>query len=386
MIGQRLVKLIPLEQLPLFRAGLLVVNFPEQGPAPAWTEWSEERRRFEISILGNVADKIDDEALAALLEHEMNHIACGHFRIKCTGPDRLIAGDVEANGWMQRRGTFDVLEKKLTAALCKPGEDLMLVHPEEILKQLELDPAKVYRAEVIHDLIHAECPTITIGVCGGISQTDDGRAAAIGNATAATSPAGLEWAAGSRWGTGPGDGGLKYMTRPTPPWAEKMMEFARAIVEVALSSGRKHSRPIPALRQLGIHVPGRKPRWGLKPKTACIMVDTSGSMWCGDVLSYTAAAVSYLRAHNVGVRFIACDTRIVMDEELADGLPGELPGGGGTDIVPMFERAKTHGVEAAICITDCEVPRWPTRPAFDVLWIVPPHERPPFGEIAHYEG
>ncbi|HXK36394.1 MAG TPA: VWA-like domain-containing protein [Candidatus Paceibacterota bacterium] len=367
--------------------GLINFSFPEKGPAPAWTGWDEKARVFKISILRELAEQASPSLLGMLIEHEANHIACQHFKIECMLPDRLIAGDVEANGWMRRRGTYDPLQKGLSRVL----GDGKLVDPVEVLTELGLDTERVYRADIIHDMIHdGELEELIkqlmtgSNMCGGIEHVDDDRAAAIGGVVAAAMPDAEARASGRMWGTEPGEGRFSYAMRPTPPWAEKLMEFARAVIETTLSDGRKHARPIPSLRQLGVHVPSIKPRWGHKPKKACLMVDVSGSMWWGNILGYLASAVKYLRTHNVNVHFIACDTRIVMDEELTDGLPQELPGGGGTDIVPLFDRARELKVEAAICVTDCELPHWPDKPPFETLWIVPAGQHVPFGEVAFY--
>lgn len=384
---KELIKVVPSEWLPLFRVGLIELKTPEVGPASAWTEWDKENRRFVVCVLRSFAEAITQPELAAVVEHEIDHIACGHFTIDCSGPDRLIAGDIEVNGWMQRAKTFAKLEQSVKRVF---GKDAQVVEPGAWLTELELDPQQVYSAKIIHELIHTKLEAAIKEMggnswCGGVEATGDARAAAIGGATAAASKLGDGQVIGRAWGTGEGAGEFNYGSKPVPPWAEKLMEFARALVETGLGQGRKHSRPIHAFRQLNIHVPGRKPRWAPLPKQACILTDTSGSMWCGDILSYLAAAVSYMRANGIGIRFIAGDVRVTMDVVLSNGLPDALAGGGGTDIVPLFERAAKHEVDAVICVTDAEIPRWPGKQKFDTLWVVPTGVKPPFGQVAHYE-
>lgn len=384
---KNLIKVIPTEWLPLFRAGLLTLKAPETGPAPAWTEWDKKHERFIVCVQRSFVEAISQKELAAVIEHEIDHIACGHFTIDCDGPDRLIAGDIEVNGWMQRAKTFDSLKRSIQTAF---GKNAQIIEPSEWLTQLELDPTQIYSAKIIHELIHIKLEAALGGLegnnwCGGIDATGSVRAAAIGGATAAASKLGDGQVIARMWGVGEGEGAFRYGSKPVPPWAERLMEFARSIVETGIGTGRKHSRPITAFRQLNIHVPGRKPQWRPIPKQACILTDTSGSMWCGDILSYLASAVSYLRANGVNIRFIAGDVRVTMDVVLNNGLPEELKGGGGTDIVPLFERAAKHEVDAVICVTDAEIPRWPLKQKFDTLWIVPIGAKPPFGEIAFYE-
>jgi hypothetical protein len=271
-----------------------------------------------------------------------------------------------------------------------------LVDPTTELKNLGLNEKQCYRASILHDMMHVEgeeMPGNCVGgvmdgnskpgMCGGIAKIDDPRAKAIGSIANLVDPTKDGQAMGI--GNLMGNGEFKYQAKDTPVWAKKMFEWARAIVEPCLSEGRKHSRPIWSMREVGIHVPSLKPRWDYKPKMAIVALDTSGSMW-GSVLNQTASAVNFLRQHNIQVRLIAGDTCVQYDKELTNGFPKDLPGGGGTDIVPLYDHAvDKYNPEAIIFITDGYVPRWPKNKNVEILWITLPDAEPPFGTVVFYK-
>ena len=388
-MSQKLIKAIPDYAFDLFNMGLIRLNICSSGGPPTlgWTEWHADSKSFEINIAEKAVDDLSIECLGALIEHELNHISGGHFNIKCNGVDRLISTDIEANWWLQ--GPKLELLRDAVHQVINPLVDP--IDPVIELKQLGLNEKQCYRASILHDMMHVEGDEDECGgngeakpgMCGGISKIDDPRAKAIGSLVSIIDPTKDDSLSGM--GVLGGNGEFKYQAKDTPKWAKKMQEWARAIVEPCLSEGRKHSRPVWSMREAGLHVPSLKPRWDYKPKMAIVCLDTSGSMW-GIVLNQTASAVNFLRQHNIQVRLIAGDTSVQMDEELTNGFPKNLPGGGGTDIVPLYDHAvDKYNPEAIIFITDGYVPRWPKNKKVDILWITLPDAKPPFGTVVFYE-
>jgi predicted metal-dependent peptidase len=108
-----------------------------------------------------------------------------------------------------------------------------------------------------------------------------------------------------------------------------------------------------------------------------MLVDTSGSMV--SLVQQVGATIVYLGQHNINVRCIAGDTQVLFDEEIT-AAPMELPGGGGTDIVPLFKRANDYNPTGIVCFTDGYIPKWPVDPNVPVLWVIDNVE-PPYGEF-----
>lgn len=381
---EQLLHAFPDESLQLLELGFVKIRTAgpltegAEPPAQAWTSWEQPlmgRGYFQINVREPYASTASKEFLRALIQHELYHVLSGHFKLPPCGTDLLVATDIEVNWWLG--DDLKILEAEM------PG----LVKPTEWLEHLNLNPNVPYPASMLHDLLHEEAVPMEM-FCGGAQPTDSKTAAAIasiGNAIAGPASGARGDALGQRWGTGAGEWAFHPTTTETPHWAKMVQEFARAFVKVTLADDRKHSRPVPVMRQIGIHVPSVKPKWAMTPHTVCFLVDVSGSMYSGNVLSQLASTVSYLQRHGITVRMIAGDTRVTMDVELRSGVWPQIIGGGGTDIVPMFDRAKEYSPKALVCLTDTEIPTWPENPGVDVLWVIPEGRSTPYGTVAVYK-
>mgnify|MGYP001574334721 CR=1 FL=1 len=353
--------------------GFITLNTRQHGLAPAWTEWRPGARHFAVYVLDDVVERLSLESLRTLVEHEINHVVCAHFSITCKSMCSILATESEANGWISTEA-----QTKLEEELGCEG-----VHVDSVYIPLGLDPKRVVRAEIVHTMLHTEEEGEgSGGYCGGIATSDDPIAAMIGAAVGILQEAGEGTSRhGPRYGTGSSMGQYAYKPVPVPPWAEQLLAFARSIVEEGLADKRAHSHPIMGLRQIGIHVPKERSRWEETASLACVIVDTSGSMYCGDILNYTGQAISYLREHEVEVRLILGDTKVLYDKVVEGMLPTPMVGGGGTDIVPLFGCAAKYKPRSIIMITDGEIPAWPKAPAdCRTQWVDPGHIDPPVGD------
>mgnify|MGYP001590864622 CR=1 FL=1 len=359
----------------LVAGGYISCSVEDKGPAPAWTHWDAEARRYEVCFLKDMVANISPEALAVVWQHELNHIALGHFSMPPCGTDNLLAADIAANWYLRERGTeFDEIDAWMD------GES---VRTEPWLDKLELSH-KAYPAPVLHDIIHQMIEEAAGGgkgdprdgqgpsFCGGIESPEDGVgkaiSAIISSATQhAANEAGVEEAAGGKdYGNIGGEHGVTIMRRPLPPWLKKFEAFARSIVEVTLGEARSHKRPVPALEGIGVHVPSQRPQWVYAPATVCLLVDTSGSML--DEIRYVGPVLEYMKRAGIEVRLIAGDIRVTIDE-IIKTIPATIPGGGGTDIVPLWERAADYDPLAVVCFSDGYIPKWPKDPKVPCLWV-----------------
>ena len=379
-MNDKLLNQIPSEVLPLVSQGFISVEARANGPALAWAEWKKEEGRFLICILERIINKATNAQLQLIIKHELHHIVFNHFAISCNQMCRVIAEEIEANWWLKEP------QEKLNAIASLFQPDGQSVNPKEWLEKLEFDPELPPSAPILHTVLHNTFPEQDSCFCGGITKTADSLAAAIATVVniEIANAQGREIQLG--YGNEPGSENWNIKTITIPLWAQTILDFSRSIVESALQEGRKYSRPITVFKQLGIYVPATKPKWGYKPKTVVLLVDTSGSMFWGNILNYVSSAISHITRHKIKVRLIAGDTKVTLDKEIVNLLPSTLPGGGGTDIRPLFKQALTYNPQALVCVTDTEIPAWPTNPNIDTLWIIPKRgSKPPFGKIARYE-
>ena len=377
-------------------------------PPQAWTEWDKDTNTFTIAFLETMENE-SDEMIRFLWYHELGHIVLGHFRsVEPCGPpdangnptiqdDWLISADINVN-WM-----LQSIPGEAGEAYTKLIDDTGSVNARTWLEHMKLGQ-QTYPFFVVHDILHnlveqekeknegegdgngkgegsgdGGAGKPASGFCGGIEATDDPSAivsalGAKGAASADDSPI----AGGLSFGTGAGDLGIKLTESDLPDWLPAVERFARSVVEVTLADGRTHKRPQPTLASAGVRVPSLRPTYKSVPSVVCLLVDTSGSMM-GE-LRYVAPVLSYLKANNIGVRLIAGDTRVTFDE-LVDKIPDELPGAGGTEITPLFDRAAEYDPKAVVCFTDGYVPSWPKLDEVDTLWVGT-HVDPPYGEKA----
>lgn len=385
-LRRRLLAAVPPEAQRLVASGWLDVQIvrsehPISGMTVASTEWRKDSRglgKFIIRIHEKTAEEESASVLKTLLAHEVGHVVLGHFNLEpCpNGPmqqDMLIATDIQVN-WYLRAQEENIKHLKGVVA-------------PEWLDMLKLNQ-QAWPADVLHDILHEMREEQGDGQGNGEGDAGEGEGDPCGGihvdpedlADAQAGSAVARAVAGKDYGTGSLARPVGTSGASMPQWVKVVADFARSLVESTLAEARSHTRPNQALRQIGIHVPTLKPRWAYVPDTVVILVDTSGSM--GQLCKQIGPAVQYLRQHNMTVRLIAGDTKVDFDEEV-ESVP-DLPGGGGTDIVPLFDRAMTYKPKALICFTDGYVPAWPQENKdVPVLWIC--ESEVPYGQVVKPE-
>ena len=354
-----------------------------EGPAIAWTEWDDSSKCFRVHFLESVAS-LSGEAMRTLWRHEVGHIVFRHFSKEMCDPDNLqrsmnealVASDIQVNTYLDNKPIMDEIGQ---LALAHSGvtdrQTGGYVDPEEWLPKIGLKVHE-YPYDVIHTYLHKFVDETENhpagGMCGGITgpENEEDTLAAL-NATVVAAVSGNSNGDGSTdggesWGSTPGNMRISIPNSPPlPDWIGAVESFARSIVEIVLAERRKHSRPNEMYRSVGIHVPTYRPSWAYKPSQVCFLVDTSGSMVSD--LKYVSPVVEYLARHNIETRLITGDTHITFDG-VVTSIP-EIIGGGGTDITPLFDRARTYEPESIICFTDGYVPAWPKDDGIPTLWV-----------------
>lgn len=379
----------------------------EDGPAIAWTEWDKETKRFEVHFHESVA-AMSPEAIRTLWRHEVGHIVFGHFgKELCepTNPMRsiqevLVASDIQVNTYLGVTPQVEEIGKTALAMYPSKAEGDEKTEPKGFIDPTEWLPKiglcmSEYPYDVIHTYLHDWIDQQeeedgggngqgdgmgTQYVCGGIQGVEegDGNSADINAAVVtAISGAGTEDEAGEAWGSDPGHMRMKFKPSELPVWLNAVENWARSVVEVVLDERRKHARPNEIYKSVGVHIPTTRPSWYYKPSQVCFLVDTSGSM-VGE-LKYVNPVIEYLARHNIETRLITGDTYVTFDD-VVTSIP-EIKGGGGTDITPLFNRAKKYEPESIIAFTDGYVPAWPKDDGTPTLWVGT-KEKPPYGTIA----
>jgi hypothetical protein len=127
------------------------------------------------------------------------------------------------------------------------------------------------------------------------------------------------------------------------------------------------------------------------PPEVAVVLDTSGSMSGHDLGAMTREVAALLRAHTRAIRVYSCDADVHWEGSVNDIRAIELVGGGGSSMVPAFERiAELRTPPALIVVCSdlyVEFPPVEQRPRSDVCWVVPvtalgsPHPEPPFGDV-----
>ena len=351
----------------MFTTGVLEVKADPDAPMPAYTMWQPGEQQFHIRIKQEVLDTWGDEDLVFLLRHEIGHVILGHFGFEeCHGTDFLIAADINVNYHL--RGNDDIIRRNNG------------VIAADWLKELGLD-YQAYPLPVLHEILHQKDEGQSNGMCGGVQGVGD-EDAMVEASTAALAAKGEldeeeQQSIGAKPGTGSANNAVRSLSENRPEWADKLSEWAQNMVELIIASSRTHKRPSWSYKAYGLHVPTTQPSWAYKPATVVLLVDTSGSMI--SLVQQIGPTIAFLKQHDIKVRLIAGDTRVLYDE-LCDQPPDTLPGGGGTDIVPLFEHAiKEYQPEGIVCFTDGYIPAWPKDPGVPVLWIMD-HIEAPFGE------
>lgn len=173
---------------------------------------------------------------------------------------------------------------------------------------------------------------------------------------------------------------LRDLARPRLPWATLLRRFilARAVSDYAWSPpSRRHVH-------LGLYLPTvRSPALG----DVVLAIDTSGSVDEGLLRAFCEELSGILDACDARLFVYACDAAAseATVHTRHDPPPSLLlRGGGGTDYRPVFSKVEQDGLAPAclIYLTDLECDRYPDEPAYPVLWAAPEsaNGRPPFGE------
>ena len=395
----------------------LQVHTADSAPAPAWTYWGEKERAWIVCFREELAT-LSNPAIRAVWRHEVGHIALAHFSKETCTPDdpirsqqeQLLVGDIQVNTYLLE--SVDLLEEigKLVNTLhpSEEGEEVPedgaggFVDPRKVLPEIGLK-VQEYPYDVIHSYLHTKMdeeaekngqnPNWTQGLqdaingmCGGISAPEDSTGIVEASAAVVAGVSGSDDAdnpGGEKWGTHSSIGKIKLPDSDLPGWIGALETFARSIVEVVLASKRSHTRPQPVYAAHGVHMATLRPRWAYAPSTVVFCVDTSGSMM-GD-LKYVIPVIVYLKQHNVKVRLIAGDTRVTFDE-LIDTPPDGLVGGGGTDIVPVLDRALEYAPESMVVFTDGYVPSYGKDPKIPVLFVGVRGDKPSYGTVVGING
>ena len=351
----------------MFTLGVLEVKIDPHAPTPAYTMWEKGDQQFHIRVSQEVLDTWDDESLEFLLRHEIGHVVLGHFNFdECQRPDALIAADISVNYHL--RENDDIIRK---------GQGVVAA---DWLKELGLD-YQAYPLPVLHEILHQMSKDMANDMCGGVQGVGDENdmtdASTVALSARGELSDGEQESIGAKPGTVSANRAVKSLSDARPEWADKLSEWAQNMVELIIARDRTHKRPSWSYKAFGLHVPTSQPTWAYKPSTVVLLVDTSGSMI--NLVQQIGPTIAYLKQHDIKVRLIAGDTRVLYDEETSVP-PDTLPGGGGTDIVPLFKHAiENYAPSGIVCFTDGYVQGWPSNPNVPVLWIMDNIEAP-FGE------
>lgn len=391
---------------------MLDVYSGDEAPALAWTYWGESDKAWHICFRAEAASMSRD-AIMYLWRHEIGHISLAHFVQEVCNPDdpirsrieQLQVGDVHINTYLLDRPELleELGAKQIELATEEEREAITadgghgFVDPRVVLPEIGL-AVQPYSYDIIHTFMHnkmdedakadGQSPNWTEqmlqGMCGGIEGPEGapGMAQAVAAVVAGVSGDANNEVGGEKWGSESSHGTIKLPEYNLPPWINPLETFARSIVEVVLANRRAHTKPQPVYAAYDVHMPTQQPRWSYQPATVVLCVDTSGSML--DDLKYVSPVITYLAQHNIKIRLIAGDKTVTFDE-LVDRVPPGLVGGGGTDIVPILERALDYEPESMVVFTDGLVPRWGSDPEIPVLWVGT-HEVPPYGTAVNEKG
>ena len=366
---RRLLQLAGPDLLTLANSGIVRLSAPRTQMLGtfAWTEWHPVDKVFEICIDADTIPRLSDAQVRLALRHELGHIIGGHFRFEPCGTDMLIATDISVNFWLLDKNK-ELVEMSQTAV----GPDAMPVLADEWLERLGL-PVTPHPVSLLHEKLHEMAEGEGQSGCGGIghvSAEDAALAEALAEAAAQTI------------GTGSSSQRIPIQSHTPPQWVTDVINFMAAFKEPKQKHRRTMSRPQQALLQAARYVASKKWRWDYGLNRICLLVDTSGSM-VGSLHQLNAAIATLAKA-GIVTRLIAGDTRVLLDEDVTH--IDELPGAGGTDIVPLFKRAAELRPKAVVCFTDGYVPAWPSPDVVGVptLWVLPKGMAAPYGKRTEY--
>ncbi len=170
---------------------------------------------------------------------------------------------------------------------------------------------------------------------------------------------------------------VDHLLQPQLPWRMLLARYLTAVARDDYSymrpSRREGAAILPSLRSSQVEL--------------TVAIDTSGSIGADELNAFLAEVNALKGQLRARITLHACDSRLAAAgpwvcepwEELT--LPGELPGGGGTSFVPVFEWSarQDRAPDLLVYFTDAQG-EFPARaPEFPVLWLVKGKAKPPWG-------
>jgi predicted metal-dependent peptidase len=345
---------------PFFGRLVLRLDMVEDPKAP--TAWTDGRR---IGYNPAFIDGLKDEELQGLLAHEVMHCANLHpYRREARGPAKWnMAADFAINGILLNSGF------KL---------------PKGVLYDSAWDGDA---AERIYNALPDPPPGSNGGALDEVrdGQGEDGKAQGAGGAQQAAE----EWreavvqAATAAKQAGKLPAGMERLVRRVSMGRVDWRSLLRQFLNQVRASDYSWSRPSRRHISSGLILPSMR---SIEAGLIVFAFDTSGSMNEPILKASWAECVSALEDIRPEAELIMCDAKVqrVDHVEPGDPLPDELnmPGGGGTDFRPIFERIESEGWSPAclVVFTDLDG-RFPkAAPLYPVLWIADNDRRQaPFG-------
>lgn len=176
------------------------------------------------------------------------------------------------------------------------------------------------------------------------------------------------------------------IVNPTIPWASILANFLNEVLYDDYDLLRSDRRFI----QQGIYLPDLYS----EGCSVVIAVDTSGSIGSAEIQLFVSECVGILSSRNVkSVRIMSFDTKVHLDVKLQpwDDLPENYPGGGGSDVRPVFKRLHSEGASekpsCLIVLTDMYISFPEAAPDYPVVWATQTdinHIDPPFGTVIQF--
>jgi predicted metal-dependent peptidase len=158
---------------------------------------------------------------------------------------------------------------------------------------------------------------------------------------------------------------LDGITNPRIPWFAYLDNLTGEI----LRDDYDFSRPDRRFLQHGLYLPDLYNEGSM----VAVIIDTSGSIGQTEMKLFLSEAFGILASKNVTrIRLMCCDAKVTFDKYLTANspVPGNLPGGGGTDFRPPFSRINRSNEkpQMVIYLTDlCGT--FPEEQDYPVIWV-----------------